>query len=232
MIKENKVSKYLLYAIGEIILVVIGILFALQINNANEYRKERLKAKVYIEKIIRDLEADKINLNELIQSAETVKNEIELYFDYFEKSNSTLDNLIDSAKHVRSALNRYLPINHTFKEMQSSGNMTLLSDNQKFDLINLTNQQEFFQIIIEKTISDIFVEHQNVRNYIDNGWANSDFFEKLGSSQDNQAKIQGLFHLHNYLQLNISLANLFITRGSNIKLLTIEVLEKLNINEN
>ena len=38
---QNKFSKYLLYAIGEILLVVIGILIALQIDNANEYRKER-----------------------------------------------------------------------------------------------------------------------------------------------------------------------------------------------
>lgn len=39
MIKENKFSKYLLYAIGEIVLVVIGILIALQINNWNENQK-------------------------------------------------------------------------------------------------------------------------------------------------------------------------------------------------
>ncbi len=39
MLTENKFSKYLLYAIGEIILVVIGILIALQINNWNENRK-------------------------------------------------------------------------------------------------------------------------------------------------------------------------------------------------
>ena len=38
---ENKFSKYLLYAIGEIILVVIGILIALQIKNWNEENKER-----------------------------------------------------------------------------------------------------------------------------------------------------------------------------------------------
>lgn len=36
MLTENKFSKYLIYAIGEIILVIIGILIALQINNANE----------------------------------------------------------------------------------------------------------------------------------------------------------------------------------------------------
>tara|TARA_R110002073_G_scaffold139232_2_gene289234 strand:+ start:11447 stop:12145 length:699 start_codon:yes stop_codon:yes gene_type:complete len=39
MIQENKVSKYMLYAIGEIVLVVIGILIALSINNWNENRK-------------------------------------------------------------------------------------------------------------------------------------------------------------------------------------------------
>lgn len=42
MLTENKFSKYLLYAIGEILLVVIGILIALQINNKNE---ERVQAK-------------------------------------------------------------------------------------------------------------------------------------------------------------------------------------------
>lgn len=43
MLSENKFSKYLLYAIGEIILVVIGILIALSINNWNDHGKEILK---------------------------------------------------------------------------------------------------------------------------------------------------------------------------------------------
>lgn len=41
LLAENRISKYLLYAIGEIILVVVGILIALQINNWNEQRIER-----------------------------------------------------------------------------------------------------------------------------------------------------------------------------------------------
>ena len=41
LIEEDNVRKYLLYAIGEILLVVIGILIALQINNWNEERKDR-----------------------------------------------------------------------------------------------------------------------------------------------------------------------------------------------
>ena len=45
LLAENKFSKYLLYAVGEILLVVIGILIALQINNWNEFNKERENEK-------------------------------------------------------------------------------------------------------------------------------------------------------------------------------------------
>jgi hypothetical protein len=48
MIKENKVSKYLLYAIGEIVLVVIGILIALQLNNLNEIDKVKDTEILYL----------------------------------------------------------------------------------------------------------------------------------------------------------------------------------------
>ena len=43
LLEENKMGKYFKYAIGEIILVVIGILIALQINNWNEGIKDRIK---------------------------------------------------------------------------------------------------------------------------------------------------------------------------------------------
>ena len=43
LMEQNKTSRYLKYAIGEIILVVIGILIALQINNWNELRKSNIE---------------------------------------------------------------------------------------------------------------------------------------------------------------------------------------------
>ncbi len=55
LLSENKVSKYLLYAIGEILLVVIGILIALQINNANTNRIERETEKDYIHRLAKEL---------------------------------------------------------------------------------------------------------------------------------------------------------------------------------
>ena len=51
LLTENKFSKYLIYAIGEIILVVVGILIALQINNWNEARKDDKALKEYLMKI-------------------------------------------------------------------------------------------------------------------------------------------------------------------------------------
>jgi hypothetical protein len=63
MIKENKVSKYLLYAIGEIILVVIGILIALQINNWNENRKIQNTQNLLLIDLYDNLRADSIVLD-------------------------------------------------------------------------------------------------------------------------------------------------------------------------
>ena len=65
LISENKFSKYLLYAVGEIILVVIGILIALQINNANEISKEKQQAIKYEQNIISELQSDLKMLNGL-----------------------------------------------------------------------------------------------------------------------------------------------------------------------
>jgi len=62
---ENKFGKYLTYAIGEIILVVIGILIALSINNWNENRKNNSKVKTYLNSLIKDLTVDQKSLNEM-----------------------------------------------------------------------------------------------------------------------------------------------------------------------
>lgn len=66
MISDNKVIKYLLYAIGEIILVVIGILIALSINNSNEIKKTRDTEKVYLKEIKSDLIQDTLLLAQVI----------------------------------------------------------------------------------------------------------------------------------------------------------------------
>ncbi|MBL7964674.1 MAG: hypothetical protein JNM31_12625 [Flavobacteriales bacterium] len=57
LLKENRITRYLAYAVGEIVLVVVGILIALQINNWNEGRKLRLRQVDLINALILDLNA-------------------------------------------------------------------------------------------------------------------------------------------------------------------------------
>ena len=58
LLSQNKLSKYLLYALGEIFLVVLGILIALQINNWNEERKAKKYERKLISELIKTLEDD------------------------------------------------------------------------------------------------------------------------------------------------------------------------------
>jgi len=66
MIKENKVSKYMLYAIGEIVLVVIGILIALQVNNWNENRISRTKEKLVLKELNAEFKTNKAQLDSVL----------------------------------------------------------------------------------------------------------------------------------------------------------------------
>jgi len=70
LLTQNKVSKYLLYAIGEIVLVVLGILIALSINNWNEVRKNHNTLEGYLIFLLEDIESDKNQLIRLIQERE------------------------------------------------------------------------------------------------------------------------------------------------------------------
>ena len=75
--EKNKTGKYLKYAIGEIILVVIGILIALSINNWNEKRLQKQALKNIYTIIIEDLKNDITEINKILKS----KKEIEPIFN-------------------------------------------------------------------------------------------------------------------------------------------------------
>jgi len=60
LLMENKTGKYFKYAIGEIVLVMVGILLALQVNNWNELRKQRQKEIVNLSELKKGLESDLI----------------------------------------------------------------------------------------------------------------------------------------------------------------------------
>jgi len=67
---ENKTSKYLKYAIGEIILVMVGILLALQVNNWNENRIASKKERLFLKELHEEFKKNKIQLEEVVHMHE------------------------------------------------------------------------------------------------------------------------------------------------------------------
>ncbi len=62
---SDRFRKYIGYAVGELLLVVVGILIALQIDNWNEDRKERATLQSYLESIARNVREDQVELEPL-----------------------------------------------------------------------------------------------------------------------------------------------------------------------
>jgi hypothetical protein len=128
LLSEGNTGKYLKYAVGEIILVVIGILIALTINNLNEESKKDKLKDGYIKSFQSDLEADVILLEKQLAGFEQLlKADLELS-RRLSSPNANSDTLI---KIARFEFTPYFdPTNelnlNTFNAMISTGNLDLL----------------------------------------------------------------------------------------------------------
>ena len=138
LLTEGKFSKYLLYAIGEIVLVVIGILIALAANDWSIEKAERLQESKYLKNIKLDLEKDLASLEynigfrrEKIAGTEKLIAQI---------NGTPVDDLTELSRNVFNTLNeeRFTPNNSTYTELASSGNLNLISvDSIKILLLEL-----------------------------------------------------------------------------------------------
>jgi hypothetical protein len=160
MLAENKFSKYLLYAIGEIILVVIGILIALQVNNLNNEKAEKNREQKYLANIVLDLKKDIKSLNYLLEFR---RNRIIGDQKIIAHMNGIpVDNLNELSKIVVNSMmeRNFTPNNTTFSELSNSGNLNLISnDSIKFLLLEL---EELYKV------NELSIEHEtfDYREYI------------------------------------------------------------------
>jgi tetratricopeptide (TPR) repeat protein len=91
LLTENKFSKYLIYAIGEIFLVVVGILIALQINNWNENNKVLAKEKVILASLLEDFEDNSRNIRFVLNSYTGAVDMLERKLTYVGKNANDFD---------------------------------------------------------------------------------------------------------------------------------------------
>ncbi|WP_299126385.1 DUF6090 family protein [uncultured Winogradskyella sp.] len=141
MLNENKFSKYLLYAIGEIVLVVIGILIALGINNWNEQQKIAKEETSMLKELKNSISQDIQQLNSLNMQGEEDIVSAEILINWLDNKvvyNDTLANHFPSI--TRTGQSKiFRPQNSTFRVLESKGIDLISNDGLKNQILNLYN---------------------------------------------------------------------------------------------
>ena len=172
---ENKTGKYFKYAIGEIILVIIGILFALQINNWNEHRNNQTKLKSYILEYKTDLVNNISRFNQEIKAAQTsidkqtrflqIKNFDTFHVDSLELKIETFYILFDTKNYVHES----------FKNSQ-------ITEFGKYD--SIIREMQIYYTWIYGDIEGSIIEHNNGVDKADNYWRYEQNVYEFGYNND------------------------------------------------
>ncbi|WGK65855.1 DUF6090 family protein [Croceiramulus getboli] len=184
MINENRTKKYLLYAIGEIILVVIGILIALQINNWNENRKLAENQRKLYSNLKIDFKSRLIELNEIYAGKqESIEAIIELNKIIANKADRPNDSIMD---YFLSRTVNGFKFNEDFKMLDVVFNTGLINDvkneNLKRQLIEYPQKVE--EMLEEQRMHNILIDYRLVPFY-SNYLAMRDIYRKFDFRQYN-----------------------------------------------
>ncbi|MGB0346625.1 MAG: DUF6090 family protein [Balneolaceae bacterium] len=128
LLDEGHIRKYVWYALGEILLVMIGILLALQVNNWNEERKNNRNEAFYLEKIEGSLRSDSLNL---VQSINLGNNMLSM----IDSADIMMDNPeLFTGDELRNKLfalvwqNEFEPSRSVFDNLNATGEIKILKD--------------------------------------------------------------------------------------------------------
>jgi len=143
---ENKTSKYLKYAIGEILLVVIGILIALQVNNWNENRKNQREGMAILKNLKSELTEDFSMMAYTIERLKMRKASADYLYQLITneaESVATDSTAIVEALMRSGYIHKFVPPFAVYSEIQNSGKLNLIkSDSIKKYLANYKSRVE------------------------------------------------------------------------------------------
>ncbi|MCA0133812.1 DUF6090 family protein [Winogradskyella alexanderae] len=149
LVMENKTSKYFKYAIGEILLVVVGILIALQINNWNENRKERslesaslLGIKAELQHTLKELNND---LEDMDRSYKATKDVLQYINEKPVVNDSMYVDFYDM-----TTFNYFFPKTSNYETLKSGGLNNIQSDSIRL-LITEIYEAGYNRILFKQT---------------------------------------------------------------------------------
>ena len=173
LMSENKMGKYLKYAFGEIILVVIGILIALQINDWNQHKKNQKLEQQYYCRLLEDVNQDLANYNDYVALLNERIDDNNTLIQRLQDDSMPLDSLSPLIlKSVKYSNRNITATIDAFEDIKSSGNLNIIKDlSIKNQLADYYKTLANTSAVIEsngKAITDKrFLESEDV---ISSGW--------------------------------------------------------------
>ncbi len=128
--RQSRAGKYLLYAIGEIILVVIGILIAVQINDWNTERLNRYKELDYLSEIKVNMMTDKLAIQRILEFNNAKTAAIDSVLTLFSNASSSEDYMPKLVMHMNqlAQYELFTPVTTSFDNMISSTKIDIIKD--------------------------------------------------------------------------------------------------------
>jgi hypothetical protein len=142
LMEQNKTGRYLKYAIGEIVLVVVGILIALQLNNLNDERKTEAVRQVYYKQLLNDFEKDKKYIER--QSLNYDSNEVKLntYFEAFKQSDMPMVQILGELSNLSWTFRDVQFQSNTILTLQNTGDIKLIPTPIRDKIVSLKEYKE------------------------------------------------------------------------------------------
>lgn len=170
LFSKNKVSQYLLYAIGEIILVVLGILIALKINNINTNKVNEQLEVNYLSAISDNLGEDIFDLEErLAKDSLHLTAYTQLIQAFSVDSIKSNELALKFIIHNSAVINYFNPQNSVFEEMKSSGKLNLIAgDALRFAILDYYNQSN--KVVASQKVNNEYIlenKQASIDKYLD-----------------------------------------------------------------
>ena len=129
MVESGKVKNYLLYAIGEIVLVVIGILIAFQINNWNEEYKDSQLEQSYYCKLLEDINQDHVLLTQLMKDNQERILWVNKGIHLLQQGKVDRKEIVKAMqKSINKIRFNFKPSLSAFDDLKSSGKLNIIKD--------------------------------------------------------------------------------------------------------
>jgi hypothetical protein len=161
--EKNKTGKYFKYAIGEILLVVIGILIALQINNWNEQRKTNAITHLYYNQLLEDFEKDKNYIEETSTVIDSNLVRYEAYKAIYDEKDLTLPEALEGLSIGFSVTKSINFPSNTISTLQNTGDIKLIPSEVRNKLIDLQKSKDKLEKSSDVNSKTVFELYNSAR---------------------------------------------------------------------